>query len=108
MTNVREMTTILVLGEKVTLELSAAARAHLEDRVRLLEDPRACLSHLVTALVVSAAMPDSPRVAAVKARMTFSKWVAVICLAATDYSALHAQVARARASLVPSDVRAAR
>ena len=102
MTNVREMTTLLVLGEKVTLELSAAARAHLEDRVSLLEDPRACLSHLVTALVVSAALPDSPRVAAVKARMTFSRWIAVVCLAATGYSELGDQVARARASLVAS------
>lgn len=102
MTNVREMTTILVLGEKVTLELSAAARAHLEDRVSLLEDPRACLSHLVTALVVSAAMPDSPRVAAAKARMSYSKWCAVVCLAATGYSELSGQLERARASLVRS------
>lgn len=102
MSNVREMTTILVLGEKVTLELSAAARAHLEDRVSLLEDPRACLSHLVTALVVSAAMPDSPRVAAVKARMTFSRWVSVVALSATGYSELGSQIERARASLVRS------
>jgi hypothetical protein len=96
----RETLTITVLGDKVTLELSAAARAHLEDRVSLLEDPRACLSHLVQALAVAAAMPDHPREAASKARMTFSRWLAVVALAATGYSELGAHIERARASLV--------
>ncbi len=100
MTNVREMCTLLVLGEKVTLELSAAARAHLEERVSLLDAHGTCVSHLVQALAVCAAYPDSPREAAAKARMSYSRWLAIVAMSATGYSALGDQLARARVSLV--------
>jgi hypothetical protein len=96
---VREICTLSILGEKVTLELSAPARAHLEARVHLLGDPKACLSHLVTTLVVAASFPEHPRRAAEKARMPFARWVAAVALSATGYSELGSHIARATAAL---------
>lgn len=91
---------LYILGENVSVEMSTEAVDHLQSHADRLGMPS--VSALVQSLAVCAAFPLAPREAAVVAKMRYARWLPVVALAATDYSELAGQLARARSAMRPA------
>jgi hypothetical protein len=96
----REECNLTILGERVSVRMSAEAREHLTGKLFVLDDPNATISHLVQSLAVSAAGGKPLREAATDAKMTLNRWLMVVALASTGYSTLGLHLDRARRSLL--------